>query len=78
MAAEVAEFTEEATEEEPEQLAAEGNWTLTLAVIVSDQSFAVHSSGCGVFGRLTYHTVVEQLGESLEAMFIMSAPVSAL
>ena len=81
MAAEVAEVAavaEEATEEEPEQAAAEGNCTLTLAVIVSDQSFVIQSSGCGVIGRLTYHIVVEQPGESLEVVFSVSAQVSAI
>ena len=47
-------------------------------MIVSDESLVVQRAGLGVFGRLTYHIVVEQLGESLEVMFSVSAPVSAI
>lgn len=47
-------------------------------MIVSHESCVVRYSGQGVFGRLTCHIVVEQLGESLEVMVSVSAPVSAI
>ena len=47
-------------------------------MIVSHESFVVQCSGRAVFGRLTYHIVVVQLGESLGVMFSISAPVSAV
>ena len=59
---------EAAAEEEPEQLAAWGNFTLTLECLSVKIMYGPFPK-CVVVGKFTYHRVVERLEESLDIMF---------